>query len=86
MIRACKKKRKVFSYIKEIYLVAQQYPPTFGHYKLKTLIEIIKIKSQFLFEIFKTDKDGLKYVLLSKTLNYSFTCLPGMSRLLTHEY
>ena len=52
--------------------MAQQYPPTFGHYKLKTLIEIIKIESQFLFEIFKTNKDGLKYVLLSKNFELFF--------------
>ena len=51
--------------------MAQQYPPSSGHYVLKILIKIIKIESQFLFEIFKTNKDGLKYdVLLSKDFEF----------------
>ena len=49
-----------------MYLWLNNIHLLFGHYKLKTLIEIIKIKSQLLFELFKTDKDGLKYVLLPK--------------------
>ena len=62
----CVKIKNVFSYIKEMYLWLNNIHLLFGHYELKTLIEIIKIKSQLLFELFKTDKDGLKYVLLPK--------------------
>ena len=55
-----------------MYLWLNNIHLLFGHYKLKTLIEIIKIKFQFLFEIFKTNKDGLKYVLLFKNFELFF--------------
>ena len=46
----------------------------------------MKIKFQFLFEIFKIDKYGLKYVLLSQLVNYAFICLHTYIYIHNHAY
>ena len=72
---------------KEMYLWLNNIHLLFGHYKLKTLIEIIKIKFQFHFEIFfKIDKYELKYVLLSQLVNYAFICLHTYIYIHNHAY